>query len=174
MFIVIILLYVYCYYLTVCLLLLSYSMFIVIILLYVYCYYHHPYYHHYHYHNFVFCHRHFLLYFPPWTNRDPTAQVAKFGLQFFLILGDIISVTVFFNESTQHYLDMVSNFFKKPCVTIPVAPVTVDTVTHFIFRIHFISVYMAVVVWQWWQEANWYAVHMVRILLHLYYDLCLR
>jgi hypothetical protein len=28
-------------------------------------------------------------------------------------LGDILSVTAFFNESTQHYLDMVSNFFLK-------------------------------------------------------------
>jgi hypothetical protein len=57
------------------------------------------------------------------------------------VLCDVPSTAVCFSESIEFFHGMVSKFFSKPLVTIPVAPDITGTILHFMFHIRCIVVF---------------------------------
>ena len=54
---------------------------------------------------------------------------------------DIPSIAVFCSESIEYFLGIVSKFFFKLLVTIPVAPIITGTIVHLRFHIRCISIH---------------------------------
>ena len=59
----------------------------------------------------------------------------------FHITCDVPDTAAFCNESTECFPSMASTFFLKPIVTIPVAPIIISIIIHFMFHICCISIH---------------------------------
>ena len=71
----------------------------------------------------------------------PTAQASSFTLLYFPYLCDVPSIAVFCSESIECFPGIVSKFFFKLLVTIPVAPIITGTILHFRFHIRCIAIH---------------------------------
>ena len=95
------------------------------------------YYYYYYYYYYFSCHSPFL---PGTSSREPavipTAQASDSDCSTFRVIWDVPSIAVFCSESIQYFLSMASKCFFIPFVTIPVAPIIICVITHFMFRIH--------------------------------------
>ena len=78
---------------------------------------------------------------PLYTNGDPHRSGFKFHTAVLSVLCDVPSTAVCFSESIECFPAMVSRFFSKPLVTIPVAPVITGTILLFMFHICCIFVF---------------------------------
>ena len=90
------------------------------------------------------CHRPFL----PVTSLEPavipTAQASSFTLQYFpcyVRTCDVPRIAVFCSESTECFPSMVSTFFFKRFVTLPVARIFTGILVHYMFHIRCASVH---------------------------------
>jgi len=84
---------------------------------------------------YVSCHRHFfpvLLLNQRWS---PPLTLQASHCSTFRILCDVPSTAVFCSESIECFPGIVSKFFLKLLVTIPVAPIITGTIVHFRFHI---------------------------------------
>ena len=59
----------------------------------------------------------------------------------FRIMCDVPSIGVFCSESIECFPGIVSKFFFKPFVTIPVAPIITGMIVHFIFHIRCVPIH---------------------------------
>ena len=57
------------------------------------------------------------------------------------IMCDVPSIAVFCSESNEYFPDIVSKFFLKLLVTIPVAAITTGIIVHFRFHIRCVSIH---------------------------------
>ena len=71
----------------------------------------------------------------------PTAQASSSHCSTFRIMCDVPSIAVFYSESIECFPGIVSKFFLKLLVTIPVAPIITGTIVHFRFHIRCISIH---------------------------------
>ena len=83
--------------------------------------------------------------FLPGTSLEPavisTAQASISDCSTFRIMCDVPSLAVFCSESIECFPCIVSKFFLKLLVTIPVAPIITSIIVHFRFHIPCISIH---------------------------------
>ena len=101
----------------------------------------HYYYYYYYYYYVVSCQSPFLLtlrlkerWSPPFRLQVSVCSTVRF-------VCDVPNIDVFCSESIEYFRGMVSKFFLKPLVTLPVAPITTNITIHFIFHIRCISIH---------------------------------
>ena len=51
------------------------------------------------------------------------------------------STAVFYSECIECFPGMTFKIFSKPFVTIPVAPIMIEIITHLLFHIHYVSIH---------------------------------
>ena len=93
------------------------------------------------YNMYVSCHRHFfpvILLSQRWS---PPLTLQASRCSTFRIMCDVPSIAVFCSESIECFPGIVSKFFFKILVTIPVAPIITGTILHFRFHIRCISIH---------------------------------
>ena len=77
-----------------------------------------------------------------WTGSDPHRSGFKLHIAvLFSIRYDVPSIAVFCSESIECFPGIVSKFFFKLLVTIPVAPIITGTIVHFRFHIRCITIH---------------------------------
>ena len=92
------------------------------------------------------CHRHFFL--VPLLNQrwSPSLRLQASHCSTFRIMCDVPRIAVLTVESAEYFLGMVSKFFFKTFVTIPVAPITSDVIIHFRFHIRCVDIIIIVII----------------------------
>jgi len=89
----------------------------------------------------VSCHRHFFLVLLLNKQWSPPLTLQASHCSTFCIMCDVPSIAVFCSESIECFPGIVSKFFFKLLVTIPVAPIITGTIVHFMFHIRCISIH---------------------------------
>ena len=89
----------------------------------------------------VSCHGHFFLVLLLNQQWSPPLKLQASHCSIFRIMCDVPSVAVFCSESIECFPCIVSKFFFKLLVTIPVAPIITGTIVHFRFDIRCISIH---------------------------------
>ena len=88
----------------------------------------------------VSCHRHFFLVLLLKPERwSPPLRLQASHCSTFRIMCDVPSTAVFCSESIEWFPGIVSKFFLKLLVTLPVAPIITGIIVHFRFHIRCIS-----------------------------------
>ena len=59
---------------------------------------------------------------------------------------DVPRIAVLSSEAAESFLGMLSQFFFKPFVTVPVAPIVTDIIIHFRFHIGCIDIIIIIIV----------------------------
>ena len=112
---------------------------------YYYYYYYHHHHHRYYYYYCTICMSLVTgLFFPvlPLNQRwSPPLTLQASHCSTFRIMCDVPSIAVFCSESIECFLGIVSKFFFKLLVTIPVAPMITGTIVHLRFHIRCISIH---------------------------------
>ena len=93
------------------------------------------------YNMYVSCHKHFfplLLLNQRWS---PPLRLQASHCSTFRIMCDVPSIAVSCSESIECFPGIVSKFFFKLLVTIPVAPIITGTIVHLRFHIRCISIH---------------------------------
>ena len=90
---------------------------------------------------YVSCHRHFFLVLLLNQRWSPPLTLQASHCSTFRIMSDVPSIAVFCSESIECFPGIVSKFFFKLLVTIPVAPIITVTIEHFRFHIPCISIH---------------------------------
>ena len=93
------------------------------------------------YNMYVSCHRHFFLVLLLNQQWSPPLRLQASHCSTFRIMCDVPSIAVFCSESMEWFPGIVSKFFFKLLVTIPVAPIITGTIVHFRFHIRCISIH---------------------------------
>ena len=93
------------------------------------------------YNMYVSCHRHFFLVLLLNQQWSPPLRLQASHCSTYRIMCDVPSIAVFCSESVECFPGIVSKFFFKLLVTIPVAPIITGTIVHFRFHIRYISVH---------------------------------
>ena len=93
------------------------------------------------YNTYVSCHRHFFLVLLLNQRWSPLPRLQASHCSTFRIMCDIPSIAVFCSESIEWFPGIVSKFFFKLLVTIPVAPIITGTIVHLRFHIRCISIH---------------------------------
>ena len=88
---------------------------------------------------YVSSHRHFFLVLLLNQRWSPPLRLQASHCSTFRIVCDVPSIAVFCSESIECFPCIVSKFFFKLLVTIPVAPIITGIIVHFRFHIHCIS-----------------------------------
>ena len=91
---------------------------------------------------YVSCHRHFFLVLLLNQRCSPPLRLQASHCSTFRIMCDVPSIAVFCSESIECFPGIVSKFFFKLLVTIPVAPIITGTIVHFWFQIRCISIHI--------------------------------
>jgi hypothetical protein len=85
----------------------------------------------------ISCHR--FSFFPGTSALEPvvnpTTQASVSACSTFLMMCDVPSMAVFCKESTEYCPGIVSRYFCKLLLTIPVAPMITGMTKHFMFHI---------------------------------------
>ena len=89
----------------------------------------------------VSCQRHFFLVLLLNQQWSPPLTLQASHCSTFCIVCDVPSIAVFCSESIECFPGVVSKFFFKLLVTIPVAPIITGTIVHFRFHIRCISIH---------------------------------
>ena len=89
----------------------------------------------------VSCRRHFFLVLLLNQRWSPPLRLQASLCSTFRIMCDVPSIAVFCSESIECFPGIVSRFFFKLLVTIPVAPIITGTIVHFRFHIRCISIH---------------------------------
>ena len=89
---------------------------------------------------YVSCHRHFFLLLLLNQQWSPPLRLQVSHCSTFLVMCDVSSIAVFC-ESIECFPGIVTKFFFKLLVTIPVAPIITGTIVHFRFHIRCISIH---------------------------------
>ena len=90
---------------------------------------------------YVSCHMHFFLVLLLNQRWSPPLRLQASRCSTFRIMCDVPSIAVFCSKSIECFPGIVSKFFFKLLVTIPVAPIITGTIVHFRFHIRCISVH---------------------------------
>ena len=90
---------------------------------------------------YVSCHSHFFLVLLLSQRWSPPLRLQASICSTFRIMCDVPSIAVFCSESVECFPGVVSKFFFKLLVTIPVAPIITGTIVHFSFHIRYISIH---------------------------------
>ena len=90
---------------------------------------------------YVSCHRHFFLVLLLNQRWSPPLTLQASHCSTFRIMCDVPSIAVICSESIEWFPGIVSKFFFKLLVTIPVASIITGTTVHFRFHIRFISIH---------------------------------
>ena len=90
---------------------------------------------------YVSRHRHFFLVLLLNQRWSPPLTLQASHCSTFRIMCDVPSIAVFCSESIECFPDIVSKFFFKLLVTIPVAPIITGTTVHLRFHIRCISIH---------------------------------
>ena len=90
---------------------------------------------------YVSCHRHFLLVLFLNQRSSPPLRFQASHCSIFRIMCDVPSIAVFCSESIECFPGIVSKFFFKLLVTIPVAQIITGTIVHLRFHIRCISIH---------------------------------
>ena len=91
---------------------------------------------------YVSCHRHFFLVLLLNQRWSPLLRLQASHCSTFRIMCDVPSIAVFCSESINCFPGIVSKFFFKLLVTIPVAPIITGTSVHLRFHIRCISIHI--------------------------------
>ena len=90
---------------------------------------------------YVSCHRHFFLVLLLNQRWSPPLRLQASHCSTFRIMCDVPTIAVFCSESVECFPGIVSKFFFKLLVTIPVAPIITGTIVHFRFHTRCISIH---------------------------------
>ena len=93
------------------------------------------------YYYYFSCHRHFFLVLLLNQRWSPPLRLQASHCSTFHIMCDVSSIAVFCSESIECFPGIVSKFFFKLLVTIPVAPIITGTIVHFRLHIRCISIH---------------------------------
>ena len=90
---------------------------------------------------YVSCHRHFFLVLLLNQRWSPPLRLQASHCSTFRIMCDVPSMAVFCSEYIEYFPGIISKFFFKLLVTIPMAPIITGTTVHFMFHIRCISIH---------------------------------
>jgi len=93
------------------------------------------------YNMYVSCHRHFFPVLLLNQRLSSPLRLQASHCSTFRIMCDVPSIAVFCSESIECFHGIVSKFFFKLLVTIPVAPIITGTIVHLRFHIRCISIH---------------------------------
>ena len=93
------------------------------------------------YNMYVSCHRHFFLVLLLNQRWSLPLRLQASNCSTFRIMCDVPSIAVFCSESIEWFPGIISKFFFKVLVTIPVVPIITGTIVHLRFHIRCISIH---------------------------------